>query len=184
MVNNIPLKQVGILLQGNASSFKCDSPNCYIYVTYDEEDNLYYIVTTNVHPKMARQGLTAEEAKCAEAFDSCYMNEREVDLAFWESDYVIKWEDNSLFSYQESIYPALFPSAVVTNQHIGRLGKLTYPHLGISDYFLLHKEDERKYKVDFYADHSCNHLVDSIEFIGVEQFDEHIQKNQIQLNWI
>lgn len=184
MVNNIPLEQIGILLKGSAPSFKCNLPNCYIYVTYSDLDQLFYIVSTNVHPKTVKQDLTAEEARCIEIFDTCYENEREVDLAFWESDYVIRWEDNSLFSYQESTYPALFPTPVVTHQHVGQLGKLIYPNIEVSDYFLLNKQDERKYKVDFYADISCNHLLNSIEFSGVEEFDEYIQKNQIQLNWI
>src|SRR5690349_15181914 len=93
--------------------------------------------------------------------DSCYFTEREVDLAFWESDYVIEWEDASRFSYQESIYPALFSKSVVTEEHLGLLGKLTYPHLGKIDYFLLHKEDQRKYKVCLYADRSCEKLSDT-----------------------
>jgi hypothetical protein len=182
MVNNIPLEQIGILLQGSAPSFRCDLPNCYIYVTYSDLDKLYYIVSTNVHPETVKQDLTA--ARCIEAFDTCCENEREVDLAFWESDYVIRWEDKSLFTYRKSIYPSLFPTPVVTDHHAGQIGKLTYPRLETSDYFLLHREDERKYKVDFYADLSCKSLLNSIEFIGVEQFDEYIQKNQIQLNWI
>ncbi len=184
MVNKIPVEQPGILLQGSAPSFRCNLPYCYIYVTYSYLDKLYYIGYSNVHPRTLKQDLTAEEARCSEAFDTCHDNEREVDLAFWESDYVIQWEDNSLFNYRESIYPALFPTPMVTHHYAGKVGKLTYPHLAVADYFILHKEDERKYKVNFYADLSCKHLLNSIEFIGVEQFDEYIQKNQIQLNWI